>query len=231
MNVARPRLAANFPSVDFPLTITPRYNIAPTQDVLTLRQVAGRAQAELVRWGIGLASADRRSQRSVINVRSETAVGTGLFRQLLDRDRALLIASHFYEWQGRAAARRPMLIGARLGLMAFAGLIGRWRDPTSHKIVPAVTILTCPPNPLIAPLHHRMPVILDPAAWQPWLDPDAGVGDVAGLLVPCPESWLEMRPVSRLVNDPRNDGPELLSAEAEPTQVATELQLPLLDEP
>jgi putative SOS response-associated peptidase YedK len=93
--------------------------------------------------------------------------------------------------------------------------------------VPAVTILTCPPNDLIRPFHDRMPVILGPAAWRLWLDPGSEFDRLAPLLAPCPASWLETRPASRLVNDPLHEGPELL----EPPAATEPVQLPLLDGP
>jgi putative SOS response-associated peptidase YedK len=226
MSVSGPQFSERFPHVDFPLTITPRYNIAPTQDVLAIRRVGDRARAELVRWGIELPAAS--ASRSLINVRSETALGSGFFRRLLEHDRVLLPASHFYEWSGRGSGRRPLLILPRDGVLAFAGLRGRWTDQRTGESVAAVTILTCPPNDLIRPFHDRMPVILDEAGWEVWLDPRSGVDQLAALLTPCPASWLDTRPASRLVNDPRREGPELL----EPPREADEaVQLPLMDVP
>ncbi len=222
MSVSRPQLSAAFPYVDFPLTITPRFNIAPTQDVLVLRQGGERTTAELLRWGLAPPGA---AGRSLINVRSETAVRGGLYRKLLERDRVVLPASHFYEWRGR----RPLLIRPPAGLLAFAGLLGRWTDPRTGATVPAVTILTCPPNELVKPFHDRMPVILDPAGWRAWLDPRAGLDEVTAALAPCPEDWLEVVPASPLVNDHRNDGPELLEPVGEPPAGEPALQLPLLD--
>lgn len=223
VSVSRPRLSERFPNVDFPLTIEPRYNIAPTQDVLAIRDGGDGARAELVRWGIELPAGD--GVRSLINVRSETALGGGFFRRLLEEDRVLLPASHFYEWTGHGPGRRPLLIAARDGLVAFAGLRGHWTDRRTGRTVPAVTILTCPPNDLIRPFHDRMPVILDPAGWQVWLDSRSGLEQLAALLAPCPPAWLETRPASRLVNDPRREGPELL----EPPAPSEPVQLPLLD--
>src|SRR5262252_287326 len=223
MSVSAPRLAERFPYVDFPLTIEPRYNIAPTQDVLAIRRVGDATSAELVRWGIELPAAD--GSRSLINVRSETALGSGFFRKLLDQDRVLLPASHFYEWAGSGRARRPLAILPRDGILAFAGLRGRWTDQRTGESAPAVTILTCPPNELIRPFHDRMPVVLDPAGAQTWLDPRSGVDQLAALLTPCPPGWLETRPASRLVNDPQHDGPELL----QPPPESEPVQLPLLD--
>jgi putative SOS response-associated peptidase YedK len=225
LSVSRVRFDERFPFVDFPLTVTPRYNIAPTQDVLAIRNAGDGARAELVRWGIELPAAE--GGRSLINVRSETALGRGFFRKLLEDDRVLLPASHFYEWTGYGPARRPLLLTPRDGLVAFAGLRGRWTDPRTGRSVPAVTILTCPPNDLIRPFHDRMPVILDPAGWEAWLDPHTAVDHLARLLVPCPADALRTRPASRLVNDPQHDGPELL----EPPRDTEPEQLPLLDVP
>ena len=225
MSVSAPRLAERFPYVDFPLTLEPRYNIAPTQEVLSIRQVGNAARAELVRWGIELPAAG--GSRSLINVRSETALGAGFFRKLLEHDRVLLPASHFYEWAGHGGGRRPLVILPRDGILVFAGLRGRWTDQRTGESVPAVTILTCPPNDVIRPFHDRMPVILGPAAWRVWLDPGSEFDQLAGLLAPCPAGWLETRPASRLVNDPQHEGPELLQPPAETEPV----QLPLLDGP
>jgi putative SOS response-associated peptidase YedK len=231
MSLSSPQLSEAFPHVDFPLTIAPRYNIAPTQDVLVVRQVAGSARAEHVRWGIDLPPSAPDATRSLINVRSETALRGGFLRALLEHDRVLLPASHFYEWRGQGRDRLPMMIRRHEGMFAFAGLIGRWMDPETGITVPAVAILTCRPNELMQPIHHRMPVILDSTSWRSWLDPRSSVEDLAPLLTPCPDSWLEVRPASRLVNDHRHDGPELLEPSAEDSSGPPGLQLSLFDRP
>lgn len=235
LSVTRPQLSAHFPHVEFPLSIAPRYNVAPTQDVVVVvRQVDGALRGELLRWGIEPPRGGR--TRLLINVRSETAARNGFFRTLLDHERVVLPASHFYEWRGSGPERQPLVIRPRQGqdrggegmrLLALAGLLGRWTDPRTGDQVPAVTILTCPPNELIAPVHDRMPVILDPAGWRAWLDPELGADAAAGLLVPCPADWLEVRPASRLVNDHRHEGPELL--EPEPARPDGPRQLSLLE--
>jgi putative SOS response-associated peptidase YedK len=177
MSVGRPQLVEHFPHADFPMTITPRYNIAPSQPVLVVRQDGGRARGDLMRWGIGLPPTSGGRARELINVRAETAIKGGLFRHLLDRSRVLLPASHFYEWRRQGNGRQPLLIEPRQGLMALAGLLGRWVDPNG-EIMPAVTILTCPPNQTVSAVHDRMPVILDRAAWQSWLDPTVPPGSM-----------------------------------------------------
>jgi len=222
MSVSQPRLSEAFPHVEFPLAIAPRYNIAPTQDVLALRQVGPRIRAELLRWGL---AAPGRGERTLINVRSETVAESGRHRGLLRHGRVVLPATHFYEWRGR----RPLLVRPRAGLLAFAGVLGRWTDPRTGASAPAVAILTCPPNGLMAPVHHRMPVVLDPAGWRAWLDPRASLADVLSALVPCPEERLEVLAVSPLVNDHRNDGPELLEPAAGPAADEEAFRLPLLD--
>jgi putative SOS response-associated peptidase YedK len=213
--VARPRMVASFPHADFPLSIAPRWNIAPSQEVLTLRRRDGRTTAELLHWGIELAPEPAGRRRELINLRAETALAGGWRSRLLAGDRVLLPASHFFEWRGSRQSRRPVAIVHRDGLMAFAGVLGRRVDPVSGELAPAVAILTCPPNRVIAEFHGRMPVVLGPDAWERWLDPRATAADLARLLAPCDEDALMVRPASRLANDPRNDGPEVLEPEDE----------------
>ncbi|HLH71317.1 MAG TPA: SOS response-associated peptidase [Candidatus Dormibacteraeota bacterium] len=192
--------------------IRPRYNIAPTQPVLTLRVDGNRVRAGHLRWGISLPWAGERRLSQLINVRAETALRPGWFRGLLERHRALLPASHFYEWRTLPGRRRqPMLIGPTQGEgLVFAGLLGRWTDRASGEIVPAVTILTTQANQVLRPIHDRMPVILPPTSWARWLDSGTGADEVADLLMPCPDEWLSTRPISSLVNDVANDGPALI---------------------
>src|SRR5262249_28044189 len=135
-----------------PGEVEPRYNIAPTQPVLTVAPGSGRVRIVEVRWGIMLPpTLDRR--RDLINVRAETALRPGWFRERLGGRRVLAPASHFYEWRALAGRRRqPMLIGPAEGdVLAFAGLLGGWTDEATGEVLPAVAILTCEPN---APLRE-----------------------------------------------------------------------------
>jgi putative SOS response-associated peptidase YedK len=233
LTVDERRLAGEFSELNPAITLpclTPRYNIAPSQDVLVLRGAPGDTEGDLLRWGIGLPSTASGRARDLINVRAERATGGGLFTQLLERRRVLVPASWFYEWRGRGSTRRPLLIGPRDGgLLVFAGLQGRWTD-RARETVPAVTILTTEPNALLADIHDRMPVVLPRAAWARWLDPRTGARGVADLLRPCDDEWLTVRPVSRLVNDATREGPEL-AAEVDEMDEADELtgqqELPL----
>ena len=202
-------LLAGLPNADFPLTIDQRWNIAPSQDVLALRRLGGRTWGELLRWGIALPPESGR-RRDLINVRAETALTGGWRARLLEGQRVLLPASHFFEWRGSGQRRRPVAIAHRDGVMAFAGVLGRWAGPAGDGAVPAVAILTCAPNRVMAEIHGRMPVVLGREAWERWLDPRATEADLAALLVPCPDDALVFTPASRLVNDPRNDGPAVM---------------------
>lgn len=114
---------------------------------------------------------------------------------MLDRQRVLIPASHFYEWQARpGASRQPMLIAPERGDgLVFAGRLGRWKDEASGEMLPAVTILTTAPNPLLSRVHNRMPVILPSSSWSRWLDPQNTAKDVEELLKPCPDDWLTLR--------------------------------------
>jgi putative SOS response-associated peptidase YedK len=208
--------------------LRPRYNIAPTQPVLTLRADRGQVLASELRWGIGLLLPPDGRRRDLINVRAETALGQGWFRELLERRRVLVPASHFYEWRTLAGGRRqPMLVGPAMGeVLVFAGLLGSWTDEATGEIVPAVAILTTEPNALLREIHNRMPVVLPRSSWGRWLDPHAGADEVADLLVPCPDELLSVRPVGTLVNDVANEGAALIEPAPVVSPESDQLQLP-----
>jgi putative SOS response-associated peptidase YedK len=116
-------------------------------------------------------------------------------------------ADGFFEWRKDGRARQPLLVRRKdQAPFAFAGLWERWAQP-GGAVLRSCTIITCPPNALIAPVHDRMPVILAPGDLERWLDPEA---DGRELLGPCPAEWLEALPVSPRVNSPQNDDPECI---------------------
>jgi putative SOS response-associated peptidase YedK len=207
----------------------PRYNVAPTQPVPNVRHRAttgrtltivrrtdGTAERELAtaRWGLIPAWArDPAIGSRMINARAETAAEKPAFRAAFRSRRCVVPASGFYEWerQGRGP-KQPCLIQRRDGRpMGFAGLWEEWRDGETGEVVTTCAIVTCPPNELMAELHDRTPVVLDPKDYEAWLDPSDRRG--AGLLRPCPAEWLEAVPVSTRVNDPRNDDESVIQPE------------------
>lgn len=193
----------------------PRYNVAPSQDVLAVVGAPDGRRIGRLRWGlVGAREKDPKASRRPINLRSETVAARPPLRELLARRRCVVPADGFYEWSGEGPARRPWHLRERSGgLLAFAGLWDRWTGAEGTDLL-TVAILTGPPNDLVRAIHDRMPVILDGETLERWLDP--GARDPAALaaeLRPFPAERLEAFPVSRDVNSPRNDAPSLVRPE------------------
>ena len=190
---------------------TARYNIAPTDPVLTV----GPERAEVLRWGI-----DGR-KGGLFNLRAETATAKPYYHGLLLRHRVLIPASHFYEWRSAGGRRQPVAISRVDGrVLHLAGLIGRWQDRLG------ATILTTVPNADIAALHNRMPVVLNDDDAATWVLEEMSPEQVAAFLKPCPDGWLRLKPASPLVNDVHNQGPELLDPATLPPSLQLELMPP-----
>jgi putative SOS response-associated peptidase YedK len=193
--------------------VEPRYNIAPTQFVAAVRESGGPREVAMLYWGLVPSWAKEKSIGArMINARSETLAEKPSFRNAWKRRRCLVLADGYYEWQRSGATKQPYFIsfagGAPFGM---AGLWERWRDPGSGEPLESCCIVTTSPAPAIAHVHDRMPVIIPPDAYAEWLDPDNAATDrLARLLVPCESPELQARPVSRRVNDARNQGADLL---------------------
>ena len=190
----------------------PGYNIAPTESVITVRNVEGR-EAAFMRWGlIPFWAKDPKIGARMINARAETVAEKPAFRNALKRRRCLVLADGYYEWQKTPVGKRPFRIVMRSGdPFAFAGLWETWSDPQSN-VVPSCTIITTAANDFLAPIHDRMPVILPREKEERWLEP--GVEDPAsltGILAPYSYEALDAYEVSRLVNNARNVGPEVIA--------------------
>jgi putative SOS response-associated peptidase YedK len=191
---------------------TPRYNIAPTQPVLVIRQnpKEPRRELSLMRWGLIPSWAkDPSVAAQMINARSETAAAKPAFRDPLVIRRCLLPADGFYEWQRTGKARQPYCFEVDEGqLFAFAGLWDRWKDPTGQW-VKSCSILTTTPNAVTSSVHDRMPVILDPSDYDQWLDPGLTNDQaVSEMLKPYDARMMRCYPVSTRVNHVANDDAE-----------------------
>ena len=188
----------------------PRYNVSPTQQVLTI--IGGDTRrAGFMRWGlIPSWSKDGSSSRPLINARAETVAEKPTFRGSLKNRRCLVPADGFYEWQKVGDIKRPMRIVMRSGEpFAFPGLWSIWTDPEGNRI-PSCAIITTAANEVLKPIHHRMPVILAEGAEDIWLDTAIDDSDaLTQLLEPYPDDALEVYEVSRLVNSASNDVPEV----------------------
>ena len=198
-----------------------RYNIAPSQDVAAVRRAGGDGGRELVmlRWGlVPYWAKDPSIGGRMINARAETVAGKPAFRAAFRRRRCLVAADGFYEWQKRdGGAKQPYHI--RLASdepFAIAGLWERWRAPESGnhggEALETCTLITTAANRALAPIHHRMPVILPPAAHDAWLDPQPPSADaLMALLAPYPADAMTAQAVGRHVNNARNDDPACIA--------------------
>lgn len=194
--------------------LAPRYNIAPSQPVLAVRENRDSHQRELAyfHWGLipGWAK-DPAIGYKMINARSETAAEKPSFRNALKYRRCLVPISGFYEWQKVGKGKQPHYIHRADGqLLAVAGLWEHWQSPDGSEIE-SCTLLTTTPNEVMRPLHDRMPVILQPEDYDLWLNPrEVKSEPLLPLLRPFPDGFLAAYPVSTLVNSPSNESPHCL---------------------
>ncbi|HEX2036155.1 MAG TPA: SOS response-associated peptidase [Chloroflexota bacterium] len=196
------------------LAAGPRYNIAPTQLVITVA-ANGARHVEPMRWGLIPSWAkDPKIGSRLINARAETLAEKPAFRSALRRRRCLLPSDSFYEWATvpGSKAKRPMRVRLKSGeVYAFAGLWDEWTPPEGGPAVRSCTIVTTEPNELMATFHHRMPVILSPQAEAAWLDPRiSDPSQLVPLLRPYPADLMEAYPVSPAVNSIANDSAQLI---------------------
>jgi putative SOS response-associated peptidase YedK len=223
--------------------VAPDYNVAPRAQVLIVRerQRDERRTRVLsqVRWGLvpfwakDLSIGDR-----LINARAETLTEKPAYRRAFEKRRCIIPADGFYEWKvvgppatpkGRPQ-KQPMYVHRTDGeLLAFAGLWEIWKVPEELDALDAIesddgwvrscTIVTTSANPLLEPIHDRMPVVLPESAWAQWLDPtERDAAALGALLAPAPDEWFAAYPVSSRVNSAANNDERLLTpVEAEPT--------------
>jgi putative SOS response-associated peptidase YedK len=214
--LARPSPAdvrARFP-VRESLEIRRRYNVAPGDEVLAVTtDEHGAPRGQLLRWGLVPSwSNSPEVGPKMINARAETVAERPAFKGALERRRCLVVADGFYEWRRpQSGPKRPFHITRRDGaLFAFAGLWSTWNraDGTSLR---TCAILTTASNLVIAPLHDRMPAILEPDAEELWLDPSSTAPQLTPALRGLGADQTALHPVGPAVNDARNDGPECLA--------------------
>lgn len=193
-----------------------RYNVAPTQPVPVVMRDRAERHFRLMRWGFWPGwLKDPAGFPLVINARVETVAEKPTFRGALRHRRCVFLADGFYEWRregtGRAARRTPFLIRmADGGPMPLAGLWETWAGADGSEVDTAA-IVTCGANGTLAAIHHRMPAILPIEAVPRWLDTaETDAGRAAALCKPCPDAWLDMKPVGQRVNDARNDDAGLI---------------------
>ena len=189
------------------------FNLAPTDPAAVVVERGDRRAITSYAWGLlPFWEKDPRSAARRINARAETVAASPAFAESFRKRRCIVPADGFYEWRREGSTRQPFFIHRIDGApLALAGLWSGWRDPLTDAPRRTFTILTTTPNEPIARLHDRMPVVLAPEAWDLWLDPElTDVGELHGLLRPAPADPFELVQVRPLVNNVRNNGPELL---------------------
>ncbi|MDE0450077.1 MAG: SOS response-associated peptidase [Spirochaetaceae bacterium] len=206
----------------------PRYNIAPTQEVPVVMRPTGARRAgprrlRMARWGLvppQWPTPDRR-RTPLINARAEGIARQPLFRGLFAGSRCIVPANGFFEWRRAGTVRQPYFMSHRDGVpLAFAAIRARWQRDDFAPIA-SCAIITVAANEQLEPLHDRMPAILDPAAWDLWLDPDAPHEAVCGLLRPL-DHELALHPVTPRMNHHAFECADAVaptSSEAEPGQL------------
>ncbi len=184
-----------------------RYNIAPTQYVAAVRAGASGRELANLQWGLVPSWASSTSSgASMINARSETVTTKPAFRDAFRLRRCLIVADGFYEWQKIGKTSQPYYVCFRdQRPFGFAGLWERWEREGTDP-VESCTILVTNANDLVAPIHDRMPVILDPPDHKHWIDPKVRDPErLLPLLRPYDPGMMEAYPVSPLVNNSAND--------------------------
>ena len=190
-----------------PSSVTPSYNIAPTQRVATVLSENGKRKLEMLRWGLVPSWADDPEiGNRMINARAETVAEKPSYRKAFRKSRCLVLADGFYEWQKTESSKQPFHIRMKdESPFAFAGL---WESWDNGEEIRSCTIITTNANDLVGEVHNRMPVILQLEDYEMWLDPDFDEREpLTSLLKPFPADVMEAYPVSRRVNKPSNNEP------------------------
>ncbi len=206
-------LAEWFEIEESPSSLTPSYNIAPTQEVAAVIEDDKR-KLEMFHWGLIPSWAkDPAIGNKMINARAETVHEKPSFRSAFKKRRCLILADGFYEWQKTDSGKQPFYIHMKDGSpFAFAGL---WEDWKNGEEIRSCAIITTDANDLMGEIHHRMPVILHPENYEMWLDPSFDEKEpLTALLKPYPDEAMEAYPVSRRVNRPANNEPSCIEPAA-----------------
>ena len=195
--------------VGTPLNLQPHYNIAPTDliDVVRLDR-EGRRELVRMRWGLvpGWWSKGLKDVPATFNARAETVSDKPMFRGAFRQRRCIIPASGFYEWTGPKGARVPHLFTASDGgpVLAFAGLWDRWRDRATGADVLSATIIVSGASEWMVPYHDRMPVLLTPDQFDPWLSGTAGAEALRPAAEDALREWIVSDRVNRAGQDDEN---------------------------
>ncbi len=209
--------------------LTSRFNIRPTQDVITIVNEDGQPTARPMRWGLipRWAKADK-IPRSTFNARDDRLADSGMWKTPLRRSRGVVPANGFFEWKKIDSSKQPMYITPIEGeVFSFAALYDEWINEHGEKIE-SCAIITTSANEFMSSIHDRMPAILDEETTALWLDPaTTDVENLQSVLLPAPSESLQAIPVSTRVNSYKNDDSDLIEEIAidDPAQIDGQLGL------
>lgn len=201
--------------------IRPRYNAAPSQELLVIRQnhKTGERSLDLIKWGlIPHWCTDPKGGRKPILARAESAAKLPMFREAYALRRCIVPVDGFFEWRPiKGARKQPYAIAMKDGSpFGLAALWENWRNPRTGEWERSFAIITVPSNELVAQIHDRMPAILKPESYDRWLSLEP---DPRDLLITYVSEPMTMWPISTRVNKPENDDPSLLDRAKEPVDV------------
>ncbi|MDQ3749902.1 MAG: SOS response-associated peptidase [Acidobacteriota bacterium] len=192
----------------------PRYNIAPMQIVPVVRDSVSERIISELKWGLVPSWAkDSEMGNRMINARAETLTEKPSFREAFRKRRCLIPTSGFYEWKKTGSgAKQPFYFYLKeKDIFGFAGLWEEWLDKESGELLETFTIITTEANDVLKPVHDRMPVIIKAENYDEWLDPKVKDNEqFEKLLAPYPANEMDSHPVSKAVNSPNEDSPELI---------------------
>ena len=184
--------------------VPPRYNIAPTQPVITV--VSPEEVQEMI-WG--LIPSWSKEPKPIINARAETLDDKTSFSDSFHHRRCLIPADGFYEWRRVGKARQAFFFQMKDGRgFAFAGIWDRWR--TNEQTIKSCAMITTAANELLEPVHDRMPVILPEDKYQLWLNEAVSPNELKKVLEPYSSEEMESYPVSSKVNYTDVDNEDLI---------------------
>ncbi|MEA1946674.1 MAG: SOS response-associated peptidase [Thermodesulfobacteriota bacterium] len=191
----------------------PNYNVAPTQEILTIIKHDNENKLEKLHWGlVPFWARDISIGSRMINARAETVAGKPSFRNAFKKRRCLIPADGFYEWKGEKGNKQPYYVFIPSSEpFAFAGLWERWTDKDEESVYNSCTIITTAASESIREIHHRMPVILDPKFHEKWLN--AKIQDPKDLEIILRDGLIhDMKyyPVLKLVNSVKNNDPNCI---------------------
>jgi putative SOS response-associated peptidase YedK len=187
--------------------LLPRYNIAPSQDVLVIVQRGDERKADHLKWG--LVPSWSKEAKGFINARSETIAEKPSFSESFERRRCLIPADGYYEWRRSEKIAQPYFFQMQdESTFAFAGIWDQWKDGKTSIV--GCAIITTSANELLEPIHNRMPVILHSHCYDFWLNEDSRSPELKSLLVSFPAAAMRCHAVSYEVNNTKSDDEKLV---------------------